>query len=104
VNKARAMTKKQDVQSSTGLRFRQYIAGMAVFALASSPAIVQLDRGGNVKHEGDGGGSGSPFGLAALVVLAALTLVLYEVFQAKWPNHNDALYFNLAWVAALVIG
>ena len=84
--------------------FRRHIVGIVLATLAPTSAIAQLDRGGNVIHEDDGGGSGSPFGLVAMVALAVLTFVLYKIFQAKWPNHSDALNFNLAWVAALVVG
>lgn len=84
--------------------FARTIVQMALTALAPASAFAQLDRGGNVIHENDGGGSGSPFGIVAIVALAVLTYVLYKIFQAKWPNHSDALNFNLAWVVALVVG
>lgn len=84
--------------------FHRHVVGIVLAALTPTSAIAQLDRGGNVIHENDGGGSGSPFGLVAIVALAVLTFVLYKIFQAKWPNHSDALNFNLAWVVALVVG
>ena len=80
-------------------------AGIAAsFSLAQAPAAADtyLNRSGTRVYEEDAHGSGTG-GAWMLLVLAALTFALYKAFQAKWPQHSDALNFNLAWLAALVL-
>lgn len=79
--------------------------GAAALSLhhARAAADTYLNRSGTLIHEDDLS-HGDGVAWWALVALAALTFALYKGFQAKWPQHSDALNFNLAWLAALAIG
>lgn len=73
-------------------------------ALAPVLAWAQLDRGGNVLHEDDGGGSGRlPSGtLAGLAVLGLLTWGIYKYLE-KTTKYSSAANGNIAFFVALGI-
>lgn len=73
-------------------------------ALAPIAAWAQLDRGGNVLNEDDGGGSGrlTPGSLAGFVVLVALTWGIYKYLERTTGN-SSAANFNIAFFSALAV-
>lgn len=96
----------QKAQPSSALRFGRRIVAMTALALCSAPGFAQLDRGGNILREDDGGGYSNVSASAIVAYFIFVVVATYIGFKLleKHTTNSSELNGNIAFFGAIIIG